>query len=228
MIVSLEILYFMEVAIFFSVISIIYKRNFMSVISNDIIFGMTAGMVVGTSFLQLQSSVLKGIQLGQPLYILPVIYGALYITFFIPQARYAFRVVNAIQITNEIALQLPVNFAIVYSSLYTYSSLAKGLPDLLLLIMYVIGLTTYTFAAWLEKPLAWPRRLGMYIVYTYCALQLAPNVFKFSDNLFAVVHKAFSSFPAILVPIALMGWITYDLIRTGQIPFLKAKAPVAK
>jgi len=187
---------------------ILYRRTIATVILEGVLTGMIGGMAVASAYLMIQKGVLKAVQLGDLASIIPILWGLGYVTFFVPRVRNIFRVIVTVSISSTFGLTLPLLFKTTYSSLTAYTAL-RSAGDVLMIAFFALGLISWTFAARFDRPLRYPRIGGFFLLYTYCALQLAPTMYRHVDNLIIMVHDIVTG-PAVVVPLLALALILVD------------------
>lgn len=205
-------------------LSLLYKRNIITDILEYGIIGITAATSVMSSIESLQKGVITAIQGGELSYIMSIVIGLMYLTFFVRRIAILFRLALLLTIALQLGISAPLYTKSIYG-LGASAALAIGtLGGAFIFITFICCLTYFVFSKKIATGLAIPRKVAIYCIYSYCGLQIAANYFYSIDDPIASVATWISS-SAIIVPIVFGVWILIDLWRQGKIPGLP-KIPV--
>jgi hypothetical protein len=205
---------FLNTIILFVTFTILYRRNFGFVIVENLIVGTLVGSELGYALLSIQGK-LPDIAGGDMMTILAFLFGLCYFTVFSRSLLPIYRVAIILVTATILGLSGPMNLNTVYASLKTYGSLRTGW-DVLMLIFFICALSHYIFGRVFEKPLRIPRTIGIYLLYSYCGIQMGANFYRYFDNFIMQTYLATQG-PAIIVPVIIGIAVLVDVLRRRSV-----------
>jgi len=217
-------LIFCHAVVMCAMFAIMYRRTVAVLVLEGVAMGMIGASSIASAWLTVQNTALAAIQLGETIKIIPILFGLGYATFFVPRLRGIYRMIATVVMASTFGLTVPLMFKTTYAAITGYTSLSRGAGDVLMIVLFVFGLLSWTFGQKFAEPLKYPRIVGFFLLYTYCGLQGPPTLYRMFDNTMFMIYEIATS-PAIIVPVIAGILVAIDYTRRKGIILAKAAQP---
>jgi hypothetical protein len=209
---------------FIMAFSFYYKRTILWTALQGLMIGAFASVNLVAAIETIRKSSVATIELGDVSGVIAFIFGLLYFSILIPQLRYLFRIVSAMTLAVTIGTNEPQVVYSAYATIVGYAeNFTKSPSYALVFILFMCALLYFVFAKKMEGPLRIPRIIGVYTIYTFSALMMAPDFYFFTDKLTAFMATVALS-PAVLVLVAAFVVILIDIARVRLMKPVEVKA----